>query len=134
MVAAAKAEAQEAGAAFKIIAPMVVGALGSGGQVIDADLQLAGGPSVLIDTVLILLTADAAQKLSMQPAAVGFVSDAYSHLKVIGFSESAQPLLSKAGAAPDEGIVGLSAEVGPYFAQAAKGRIWGREAKVRLVY
>ena len=87
MVASAKADAQKAGATFKVIAPMVEGAVGSGGQIIEADLQLAGGPSVLFDTVLILLTADAAQKLSMQPAAVGFVADAYSHLKVIGFSQ-----------------------------------------------
>jgi len=36
MVAAAKAEAQKAGATFKVIAPMVEGALGSGGQPIDA--------------------------------------------------------------------------------------------------
>ena len=134
MVAAAKAEALKAGATFKIIAPMVEGALGSGGQQIDADLQLAGGPSVLFDTVLVLLTADAAQVLSMQPAAVGFVADAYSHLKVIGFSASAQALLTKAGAMPDEGIVGLTSGTGSYFAQAAKGRIWARESKVRPVY
>ena len=98
MVAAAKVDAQKSGATFKVVAPTVEGALGSGGEQIDADLQLAGGPSVLFDTVLVLLSAEAAQKLSMQPAAVGFVSDAYSHLKVIGYSSGSQPLLTKAGA------------------------------------
>ena len=134
MVAAAKADAQKAGATFKVIAPMVEGALGSGGQRIDADLQLAGGPSVLFDTILVLLTAEATQTLAMQPAAVGFVADAYSHLKVIGFSSGAQPLLTKAGAMPDEGVVALTSAAGPYLAQAAKGRIWARESKVRPVY
>jgi catalase len=134
MVAAARADVQKAGATFKIIAPTVEGALSSDGQQIDADLQLAGGPSVLFDTVLVLLTAEAAERLSMQPAAVGFVADAYAHLKVIGFVPSAQSLLTKAGATPDEGVIGLSTGAGAYLAQAAKGRIWGREAKVRPVY
>jgi catalase len=101
---------------------------------IDADLQLAGGPSVLFDSVLVLLTSDAAQKLSMQPAAVGFVADAYSHLKVIGYLPSAQLLLNKAGALPDEGVVPIPSGTRAYLAQAAKGRIWAREPKVRPVY
>jgi catalase len=133
MVEAAKAEAQKAGANFKVVAPMIEAPLGSGGKAIEADFQLAGGPSVLFDSILVLLTADAAQKLAMQPAAVGFVADAYSHLKVIGFSSSAQPLLTKAGVMPDEGVVALTSNAGSYFAQAAKGRIWAREPKVRPV-
>jgi catalase len=72
--------------------------------------------------------------MSMQPAAVGFVADAYSHLKVIGFLSSAQPLLTKAGVSPDEGVVALTSDAGAYLAQAAKGRIWQRESKVRPVY
>jgi catalase len=134
MVSAAKAEAQKAGATFKVVAPTVEGAMGNSGQQIDADLQLAGGPSVLFDTVIVVLTADAAQKLSMQPAAVGFVADAYSHLKVIGFSSSAQPLLTKAGVMPDEGVIELTSGAGTFITQAAKGRIWAREPKVRPVH
>ncbi len=134
LVAAAKADALKAGASFKVVAPTVEGALGSGGEQIDADLQLAGGPSVLFDTVLILLTEDAAQKLAMQPAAVGFVSDAYSHLKVIGYSGSSQPLLSKAGVIADEGVVNLASGSNAYLAQAAKGRIWAREPNIRPAY
>lgn len=133
LVAAAKADAQKAGVTFKIIAPMVEGALGSGGQSIDADLQLAGGPSVLFDTILVLISADAAEKLSLQSAAVGFVSDAYSHLKVIGFSSTAQALLSQ-GVMPDAGVIGLTTGTGSSLAQAAKGRIWARESKMRPVH
>ena len=134
VVSAAKAAAEKGGAKFKIIAPMVEGALGSNGQVIEADFQLAGGPSVLFDSVLLLLSAEAAQQLSMQPAAVGFVQDAFSHLKVIGFLPSAQVLLTKAGVLPDEGVVGAPSDASAYLAQAAKGRIWSRESKVRPAY
>ena len=45
-----------------------------------------------------------------------------------------QALLTKAGAMPDEGVVALTSGAGPFFAQAAKGRIWAREPKVRPVY
>jgi catalase len=134
MITAAQMMAKKAGADFKVIAPMVEGPLGSTGQQIDADFQLAGGPSVLFDAVIIMLTADAAQKLTLQPAAVGFVQDAFSHLKVIGHTADSAALLNKAGVIPDAGVVAITAGAEPFFAQAAKGRSWAREAKVRPVY
>ncbi len=100
----------------------------------DADYQLAGGPSVLFDTVVIALSPEATQQMVTQPAAVSFVQDAFSHLKVIGHTPGAEPLLTKAGVMADEGVVALNGESGSaYFAQAAKGRTWAREPKVRPV-
>ena len=90
---------------------------------------------VLFDAVVIAITADAAKFLAMQPAAVGFVSDAFSHLKVIGHTPGAEALLNKAGVIPDEGIVALDSSnaASTFVNQASKGRVWPREAKVRPV-
>ena len=50
-----------AGATLKIVAPKVGGAKGSNGQMIPADFQLAGGPSVLFDSVAVALSQEGAQ-------------------------------------------------------------------------
>ena len=131
IVTALQASAKNAGAMVKIIAPKVEGAKASNGQMIEADFQLAGGPSVLFDTVFLALTEDAAKQLAMQPVAVGFVSDAFSHLKVIGHTPGAAALATKAGVLPDEGIVAVTQSPDAFLAQATKGRVWPREPKVR---
>ena len=135
LVAALRSEATKAGAKMKVIAPKVDGVKGSDGQKIDVDVQLAGGSSVLFDAVVIALTPAAAQQLASQPGAVGFVQDAYSHLKVIGHTPGADALLRKAGVAPDQGVVDLASSNagGAFFERAAQGRIWAREPKVRPV-
>ena len=95
-------------------------------------MQLAGGPSVLFDTIILVLTPEAAQQLGTQPGAVSFVQDAFSHLKVIGYTPAAQALLDEAGVLPDAGVISVGADSHQsYLDQAAKGRIWTREAKVR---
>jgi catalase len=134
-VAALKAAVTGTGAMFKIVAPKVEGAKGANGQVISADFQLAGGPSVLFDAIVIAVSAEGAQSLAMQTAAVSFVADAFSHLKVIGHTAAAAPLLQKAGVVVDGGIIAVpdSGSADAFVSQAAKGRIWDREPKVRLV-
>lgn len=135
LVSALQVSAKNSGAKLKVIAPKVEGAKGSGGKMIPADFQLAGGPSVLFDAVVIALSPEGAQQLGMHAAAVSFVQDAFSHLKVIGHTAAAAPLLQKAGVMPDSGIVAIDG-VGSserFIAAAAKGRIWGREPKVRMV-
>ena len=124
----------KAGAKFKIIAPKVEGAKAANGQMIPADFQLAGGPSVLFDAVVLALSPHGAQQLAVQANAVGFVADAFAHLKVIGHTPASQLLLQKAGVIPDAGIIALNGSADAFLAQAAKGRIWDREPKVRPVY
>ena len=134
LLASLRAESKKAGATFKVIAPKVEGAKGSDGKMIDADFQLAGGSSVLFDTVVLALSPEAAQRMAPQPSAVAFVQDAFSHLKVIGHTAGAAPLVAKAGVVPDEGIVEVGGtSAGAYLAQAAKGRIWAREPQLRPV-
>ena len=133
LVTALEAAATEAGAVLKVIAPKVGGAKASNGKMIRADFQLAGGPSVLFDAVVLALSEEGASSLSAEAAAVAFVHDAFAHLKVIGHTAGAQALLDKAGVIPDSGVV-LLGEAKPYLIAASAGRVWDREPKVRAVF
>jgi len=129
--------AKKAGADLKVIAPKIGGAIAKDGSIIEADFQLAGGPSVLFDNVFLALSADGASTLSTEAAAVAFVHDAFSHLKVIGTTPEAQPLLDKAGVVVDKGVILVSkksATTDQFLTQAKMGRIWEREPSVRTTY
>ena len=132
-VAAIRAGAKANGAKVKVIAPKVEGVRASDGTMIPADMQLAGGPSVLFDAVVLALSPEGAQQLAMQSAAVAFVQDAFSHLKVIGHTAAAAPLLTKGNVILDRGVIQIGTTADPFLAEAAKGRIWEREPKVRPV-
>jgi catalase len=128
--------AKKAGANLKIISPKIGGAITKDGSVIEADFQLAGGPSVLFDCVFLALSADGAAALSTESAAIAFVHDAFAHLKVIGATPEAQPLLDKAGVVIDKGVITSKkgASTDPFLSQAAIGRVWEREPSVRTVF
>ncbi len=123
-----KAEVEAAGGTAMLIAPKVGGIKVKGGT-LKADGQLAGTPSVLFDAVALVLTRDAASKLSEEGAAVDFVRDAFGHLKAIGCTADADPLLQKAGVSRDEGVTGLDKK----FVSAAGKRFFDREPKVRTL-
>jgi catalase len=124
-----KAAIKKAGAVAKVIAPKIGGAKGADGTLIPADGQLAGTPSVTVDAIALVLSEDGCAALLKEAAAVQFVMDAFGHLKAIGATEAAGPLLDKAGVEPDEGVVGLDAD----FIAAAAKRFWDREPKVRML-
>ncbi len=128
---ALKAAIKAAGATPVVIAPKIGGATLSDGSHAPADAQLAGCPSVLLDAVALVLNGTSAERLSKDGAAVQFVMDAFAHLKAIGHSDEARPLLEKAGVIPDAGVVGLS---GKAFVRAASTRYFDREPKVRIVH
>jgi catalase len=127
-VKAVVAAVTKAGGTPFVVAPKVGGAKLSDGKVMAADGQLAGSPSVLFDAVAVLLSEDGCKMLLKEGAAVQFVMDAFGHLKAIGHSAAAQPLLDKAGVEPDEGVVDAAK-----FAEAAGRRYWDREPKVRIL-
>jgi catalase len=135
LVTALRSRATQNGAKFKVIAPKVGGAKGANGQMIPADFQLAGGPSVLFDAIVLAVSSEGAQQLIAQAAAVSFVQDAFSHLKVIGHTATATSLLQRAGALPDRGIVSIQsgASSDAFLTEAAKGRVWEREPTVRPI-
>ncbi|MHA6723899.1 catalase [Sphingomonas sp. RS2018] len=123
----AAVEAAEAKAV--LIAPKVGGAKLSDGSVRKADGQLAGTPSQLFDAVAIILSKEGCASLLKEGAAVQFAMDAFGHLKAIGASDEAKPLLDKAGVEADEGVTGL----GDAFVAAAKRRFYAREPGVRTL-
>jgi catalase len=124
-----KAAITKAGAVAKVIAPKIGGAKGADGTLIPADGQLAGTPSVTVDAIALVLSDTGCAALMKEAAAVQFVMDAFGHLKAIGASDAAKPLLDKAGVEPDDGVVGLGAD----FIAAAALRFWDREPKVRML-
>ncbi len=136
LIAGLKAAIESAGGMAKFVAPRVGGAKGSDGTQIEGDFQLAGGSSVLFDAVVIAASAQGAQLLLGDARAVAFVHDAFQHVKVIGHTREAQPLLDKAGVVPDAGVLAVDGNGGEksFVATASKGRIWDREPKVIVVH
>jgi len=132
LVAALRKEIDAAGAKTKIIAPRIGGVTLSDGSKIEADGQLQGSPSVIFDAVALVLSAQGCAELLKEGAAVSFAHDAFGHLKAIGFTAEAVPLLQKAGVEPDAGVVDLNAGTQAFVAQA-RTRQWAREPKVRML-
>ncbi len=124
------AAAEQAGANVKVIASKLGGVTLKGGKKLPADGQLAGMPSVLFDAVVLLLSEEGCAELLNDSAAIDFVSNAYVHLKAIGWTGSAKPLLDKANAKADASVLEISSDTAS-FLKAAATRQWDREPKVR---
>jgi catalase len=138
IIDALRRAAQQEGAKLKIVAPHVGGIKTADGKMREADLQLDGGPSVLFDAIALIVAAEGAAQLTRHAGALDFVSDAFNHLKIIGYVPAAELLLARAGIAGDffdEGLVRLtnSASVAGFVAAAKKLRLWDREPKVRHI-
>jgi len=130
-VAALRQAADDAGAAVKIVAPKIGGALLSSRKKLPADGQLAGTPSVIFDAVALVLSKDAGQRLSQEAAAVDFARDAYGHLKAIAFDAGAGAVLDAGGIDVDAGVIAASDP--QRFIKAAMTRQWQREPMVRTL-
>ena len=120
-------------AALAVIAPKVGGVMDSAGELVEANFPLSSAPSIFFDAVVILASEAGAQDLATQAAAVGWVSDAHAHLKVLGHTSGAQVLLDRAGFKPDAGLVPLTDDkaMNTFIKAAKAGRIWAREASLR---
>ncbi|WP_404419218.1 catalase [Brevundimonas vesicularis] len=132
VVDAVKAAVEGDGGSVFIVAPKIGGAKLKGGKALAADGQLAGSPSVLFDAVAIVLSEDGCAQMLKEGAAVDFAKDAFGHLKAIGHTPEAQPLLDKAGVEPDTGVIDLSKDAKGFLAPA-RTRQWDREPKVRML-
>ncbi|MEN5361735.1 catalase [Brevundimonas intermedia] len=132
VIDAVRATVEGDGGSVFIVAPKIGGAKLKGGKTLAAEGQLAGSPSVLFDAVAIVLSDDGCAQLLKEGAAVDFAKDAFGHLKAIGHTPEAQPLLDKAGVEPDAGVIDLSKDAGAFLAPA-RTRQWDREPKVRML-
>jgi catalase len=128
LVNSLKAAVKKQKADFAVVAPKVSGASG-----IEADFQLAGGPSVLFDAVFVAISDEGAKMLLKEAAAIAWVHDAFAHCKVIGATKGAEPLLKAAGVVADSGVL-LGGGADAFVKTAANGRVWDREPKVRTIY
>ncbi|TGP55671.1 catalase [bacterium M00.F.Ca.ET.230.01.1.1] len=128
--------AQAEGAKVEIVARRVGGVEAGDGSWIEANHMIDGGPSVLFDAVVLLVSQEGAEMLSRDAAAKDFVSDAFAHLKFIGFVAGAGPLLASAGVAADadEGLIELTGggSARSFVEACRKLRLWAREDAVKL--
>lgn len=131
---ALKAEVEAEGATLEVIAPAVGGVTASDGSPIEAQQKIGGGPSVLYDAVAIIPSEEGVEALLTNASAKDFVSDAFAHLKVIGYVDAAMPLFEKTGIAADmdEGFIPLAKAKGAaaFVVACRKLRIWTREQVV----
>lgn len=123
-----KTAVTDAGGKAVIIAPKVGGAKLSDGNVMPADAQLQGSPSVLYDAVFVCLSDEGCKALMNEGAAIQFVMDAFGHLKAIGHTPESHPLLDKAGVVHDDGVV-----FAEHFIDKAAQRFFEREPNVRML-
>jgi len=132
VVKAVRDAVEAAGGRTMLVALKLGGVAGKGGRRLAADGQLAGTPSVVFDAVALAMSEQGSAELAKDAAAVQFVQDAFGHLKAIGFTAAAQPLLERAGVEPDDGVVDLAGGADAFVA-AARTRQWAREPKVRTL-
>jgi catalase len=117
------------GANYEIVAAQVGGACCSKGKHVAADQVINGGPSVLYDAVMVLATQEGAKKLAGIPEAKDFVSDAFAHMKYIGYTKDAMALFEAAGldGKADDGWIDLNMHSADKFIETLCNlRFWQR--------
>ncbi|MEN3951256.1 catalase [Iodidimonas sp. SYSU 1G8] len=123
-------------AVFNIIAPKIGGVSLSDGSHLDADFKIDGGPSVLFDAVVVVLSEAASGRVSDDAVSQDFVRDAFAHCKFIGFTKEAMPLFQKAGLGDklDDGCMQLAAgkDVDAFISACGALRHWSRELDVDM--
>lgn len=136
LLEALQAGLEQEGAKMEVVAPKVGGVTAADGTAVIAKHMIDGGPSVLFDAVAIIVSTEGAQRLLGEATARDFVADAFAHLKFIGFTPEAEPLLGKAGVEPDadEGMIRLDEpqSIVSFVEACRKLRLWARETAVKL--
>ncbi|CAN7272752.1 catalase [Knoellia sp. LjRoot47] len=122
---------EKAGGVVEVIAAKVGGATLSDGSSLTAKQAIAGAPSVLYDTVAIVTGDDGGATLADEPAARDFLTDAFTHFKVIGLAGATDALVTAAGldGKLDEAClaVGTAGETTAYVTRIAGTRHWERD-------
>lgn len=134
LLTALKRALEKERATLEVVAPTIAGVQASDGSRIEAQQQLAGGPSVLYDAVALLLSAESADALTKQPAARDFIADAFAHAKFIAYTEAAKTLLTKVlGTDQLDGgfiAIGGSKDFSQFVQSCRKLRFWERQSRV----
>ena len=127
-----KTAIENAGAVCTVIAPVIGGVTLSNGKKLPADKFIQAGTSVFYDAIALLPSAEGAEKLEQEAAAIDAVRDAFGHLKVIGYVDVAEGMLSRASIEHDDGVVLLDAKgVDTFLKKAGSVRVFDREPSLR---
>jgi catalase len=132
MLAQIQLAAEHENATVEIIGPKIGEIPISDKTLVVPDHAIASTPSVLYDSVILLVAEPGLDALLSSAAALAFVRDAYQHLKVIAYTPAAQALLDRASVVPGDGVIALdSARALTAYINAAKlGRIWSRRTSI----
>ncbi len=122
---------EKAGGVVETIAGVVGGATLSDESVLPAKQAVAGGPSVLYDAVAVVTGEEGGAALADEPAARDFLTDAFTHFKVIGLSGATDALVAAAGLTGklDDAClpVDRAKDVTAFVARLAGPRHWERD-------
>jgi catalase len=120
-------------AQIEIISPQIGGCKLNDGTWIDANQNINGGPSVLYDAIVLLVSNKGTQALLNEPAVRDFIADAFYHLKFIAYTQEADALLEKAGILNelDEGCVLINnkSSLQDFLNKCSALRFWQRNEK-----
>lgn len=135
---ALKKATEAVGGVVEVVAPTIGGVKADNGQMIEANHKIEGGPSVVFDAVAILGNAENSRTLATEATARDFLSDAFAHLKFIGYNDGVLPLFEAAGLKDflkkDDGFFAVSdtSSADDFIRACGDLRVWKREDKVRL--
>ncbi len=118
-------------ATFEIIALAIGGVKTKKGKLLTAHQKLEGAPSVLYDAIIVLSSSEGIVSLTQHPVARQFLTDAFTHLKSIGYNSDSKPLFEKVGMLPllDEGCIEISTpeDANHFILACRKIRFWNRK-------
>lgn len=120
---------QEEGATTEIIALVIGGVKLSDGSMVEANHNIDGGPSVLFDAVALLCSAEGMNNVPKEKLLLDFISDAFHHMKFIGYTQDAMPFLKKSGLKPDQACFLLEgdSEANNFVKSCRALRFWDRK-------
>ena len=120
------------GSQFEVIAPKIAGVTLSDRKKVPAQQKIDGGPSVLYDAVVLLVSKQGAALLAEDKPTKDFISDAHAHCRYIAHSAAGDALLQAAGVTPDGGFITLkdSKDAAKFMKACRTLRFWEREADV----
>jgi catalase len=134
LFAALSTAVQKVEAVLEVVAPKVGGVTLSDGSALPAKQKIDGGPSVLYDAVVLLLSKAGAALLAKDAPTKDFVSDAFAHCKFIAYTQPALALFEAAGLSGDldEACVPLATpkEASAFLQACGDLRFWPREPGV----
>jgi len=106
----------------------------SSGSSVTPDGLYSTMPSALFDSVLVLVDNSTANDWLGDSLLQAWISDAYRHLKVIGYIPGAEALLTQAGVQNDNGTIDVSSSDGrDSFLTASMSKVWSREENVYIL-